>query len=260
VIEPSPPNSEGKLEIRVHRIRRAIYLRSLVFFLVSFAGLLVSMSILIWQWQNAITNFGPAALIRWITIPVWATLIFSVVTVISFIMLRRNRRSEIQVSNMGLTIQRGKSLETINWDSVALVRTKFERYGFLSISWAKESEIHIKTEDGIERKFNQTYERIDDLIEEIKQFVYPKLLEEYRLAFNRGEPLSFGPLVLTSDGILNGRRALRWKDLKSINFERGSLKLQPFEDSKGPQFSIPAYKVPNIDLCIQLINHLSPQT
>jgi hypothetical protein len=256
----SPTNSEGKLEFRVHRIRRAIFLRSVVFFLVSCGGMLASVSILIWQWRNAIINFGPAALWRWIAIPVWATLIFSAMTILSFILLRRNRQSEIQVSTMGLTIQRGKSLETINWDTVDHIRTKFERYGVLSITWANKSEIHIVTEDGIEHKFNQAYERIDDLIEEIKHFVYPRLLEEYRLAFNRGEPLSFGPLILTSDGILNGRQALRWKDLESINFERGSLKLQPFENSKSPQFSIPAYKVPNIDLCIQLINHLSPQT
>jgi hypothetical protein len=222
--------------------------------------MLVSLSILVWQWQKTISNFGPAALMRWIAIPFWATLFFSVLSIFSFVLLRRTRQRELQVSNMGLTIRRGKNLKSIAWDDIAHIHTVLERFGIFGISWGEKTEIHLVNSDGGEFKFNQSYERIDELIEEIKHFVYPRLLEQYRLAFNRGEPISFGPLILTSDGILNGRKALRWKDLKAIKMESGSLKLRPFENSDGPRFSIPAHKVPNIDLCIQLINHLSPQT
>lgn len=250
----------ASLKFRVHRIRRAVIIRSILLFVFSFAGFIFSIGILLWQWQQAMTNFGPAGLLRWIAIPLWTSLIFSVLTVITFIMLRRNGRREVQVSALGLTNQRGKVLETFEWDEVAHLHTNLERFGILGVSWGNKIEIHLVCKDGRELKLNQSFERIDQLIEEIKHFAYPRLFEDYRQAFNRGEPLSFGPLILTSEGILNGRKALRWKDLKSIKMESGSLKLHPFENSASPRFTVPAHKVPNIDLCIQLINHLSPQT
>jgi hypothetical protein len=259
-MEISNSHPEATLKFRVHRIRRTVYLRSLILFLLTLLGTFLSLGILIWQWQQTITNFGPAALLRWIAIPFWATVLFSLLTVISFTMLRRKRRRDLQVSNMGLTIQKGKVLESITWDEVVHVHTVLERFGILGITWGNKAEIQLMNSDGRKFKFNQSYERIDELIEEVKHFVYPRMFEKYRLAFNRGEPISFGPLILTSDGILNGRKALRWKDLKAIKMESGALKLRPFENSEGPRFSIPAHKVPNIDLCIQLINHLSPQT
>lgn len=244
----------------VHRIRGPVLLRAFVFFVLSVIGVVLSIAILIWRWQEAINYYGPAAVWRWISVPVWVSLFTLAMAISSFIILRRVRQNEVQLSNMGLTIQRGKRLETIAWDRVMTIRTSSERYGILGVSWGKKTEIHIVTKGGTKYKFNQSFERIVELIEQIKHFVYPRLLEEYRLAFNRGEPLTFGPLVLTSDGILNGRRALRWVDLGKVNLERGSLELQPLKKSRGPKFSLPAHKVPNIDLCIQLISHLSPQS
>ncbi len=248
------------MRFHVHRIRGPVLLRSSIFFGLSVIGMLLSIAILIWRWQEAIINYGPAAVWRWISAPVWVLLFTLVMVISSFILLRRVRRNEVQLSKMGLTIQRGKHLETIAWDRVMTIHTSSERYGILGVSWGKKTEIHIVTKGGTKYKFNQSFERIVELIEQIKHFVYPRLLEEYRLAFNRGEPLTFGPLVLTSDGILNGRRALRWRDLGKVNLEGGSLQLQPLEKSKGPKLSLPAHKVPNIDLCIQLISQLSPQS
>ncbi len=256
----TPPHAEGRKGFRVHRIRGAILMRALIFVIISFAGMLFSVGVLIWQWRNAMLNFGPAALWHWITLPLSATLIFALLALISFTLYRHVRQLEIQVSKLGMTFQRGKRLDSINWQDVKQIWTSFERYGVFTFSWANKTEIQVMTEAGKNYKFNQSYEGIDELIEEIKHFVYPNLLENYRLAFNRGEPLTFGPLVLTSDGILKGRKALRWKDLGEIDLDRGSLNLQPFESSKASRLSIQAHKVPNIDLCVQLINHLSPQT
>lgn len=256
----SPPFTDPPMKFHVHRIRGPVLLRAFIFFIVSVIGIVLSTAILIWRWQEAINYYGPAVVWRWISVPFWVSLFFLVMAISSSIILRRVRQNEVQLSNMGLTIQRGKRLETIAWERVMTIRTSSERYGIVGVSWGEKTEIHIVTKDGTKYTFNQSFDRIVELIEQIKHFVYPRLLEEYRLAFNRGEPLTFGPLVLTSDGILNGRKALRWKDLGKVNLEKGSLELQPLEKSDGPKLSLPAHKVPNIDLCIQLISHLSPQS
>jgi len=71
--------------------------------------------------------------------------------------------------------------------------------------------------------------------------------------------MKFGPIVLTSQGIINGRKALRWQDIGKIQLNRGRLDLHPIEGTQGARFSFPSHKIPNIDLCLQILYHFGPQ-
>lgn len=248
---------EDKSNVRLYRIRREVYARSVIFLLFSLGGALASTGVLIWQWRKAVLSFGPAALLRWISLPAWVTLIFFILVIISFISYKRTRHGEIQVSNSGLTIRKGKESETIDWEQIILIQTNMVRYGLFGLFWAKKTEIHIVTKDGSEHKFDQAFEDLDELIAVIKQAVYPRLVGEYLHAFNRGEPISFGPIVLTSDGLLYGRKAFRWRDMGTAKVEKGYLQLSSSDGRKDPQLSIPAHKIPNVEVCIEIISHLS---
>lgn len=257
---PSTLQQESGSDVRIHRIRKGVYTRSLLFLLLSLGGGLVSIGVLIWQWRKAILSFGPAALSRWITLPAGATLITLILVIFTFISYNRVRNGEIQVSSSGLKIIRGKRGKTIGWDDMIQIRTNVVRYGFLDLSWAKKTEIHLLTKDGGEHKIDQAFEDLDELIEVIKQTVYPRLMEEYLSAFNRGEPITFGQLVLTSDGLLYGRKALRWNVMGPARVEKGYLQISSIDGRKGSRFNIPAHKIPNIDLCIEIMSQLSPQS
>jgi hypothetical protein len=254
---PSTLQQEDKPDVRIHRIQRGVHTRSLLFLILSLSGALVSVGVLVWQWRKAILSFGPAALFRWISLPALATLVFLILVILAFISYNRTRHGEIQVSNAGLIINRGKKRETINWGQVIQIRTNIVRYGFLDMSWARKTEIHLVTEDASEHKIDQAFENLDELIEVIKKMVYPRLMGEYLSGFNRGEPISFGQLVLTSDGLLFRRKAMRWRDMGTAKVEKGYLQLNSLGGRKGPRLSIPAHKIPNVDLCVEIISQLS---
>lgn len=246
--------------LQVHHIRSRIRLRNVVFLIFSVLGFLITFAVGIWRWQFALQNYGPASIRNWITPVFWFLFPFMFLSIVAFLNLRRFRGVELQISSSGLVIQKIKILETINWHDVSRIRTSIVRYGLFGLSWGRKTELEIFTEDGQRYRFDQSIEGIDSLIMLTKRYVYPILFEKYRESFNQGEPLNFGPLILTSEGILNSRKALRWKDLGEIKLKEGSLHLKPFENIDGPSLSIAAHKIPNIDLCLQLIRHMARQS
>ena len=94
---------------------------------------------------------------------------------------------------------------------------------------------------------------MNGLAEFIKSQVYPGLLEEYRRKYNQGDPLSFGPLILTAKDVRREDQILQWENLGRVSLGRGMLSL---EATDGQGIRIPAHRVPNVEICTQLIEHL----
>jgi hypothetical protein len=72
--------------------------------------------------------------------------------------------------------------------------------------------------------------------------------------------VQFGPIILTPQGVINGRKALRWQDIGEIQLVKGRLELHPIKEMRRSKFSFPSHKIPNIDLCLQILQYFGPQT
>jgi hypothetical protein len=251
---------EPPFELQVHRIRAVVILRYLTLSVLAVVGILVSIAFGVLRWQHALRNYGPASLWRWVTPALFFLALSIIIVIASLVMLLRTRRIELQLSSAGLCIQNGKKIDILRWGDVTQLQTSFVRYGILGLEWGVKTDLLIITEDKKRYRFNRAYEEIDSLVESTKQFVYPILLDKYRQSFKLGEPLTFGPLILTSEGVLNGRKALRWKDIGKIQLKQGILQVQPHENVPSPKLAVPARKIPNIDVCLQFIHHLGTQT
>ncbi len=245
--------------LQIYRIRNAVLLRYLGLALLGFIGMLVLIIIGLWRWQFVMVNFGPAVLWRWINPILWGAIGFGLIMMAGLLLLLRNARQEIQLSPMGITWRKGHKLNVHHWNEIENIFFTSVHYGILNFTWANKTEVVLHLENGKQLKINQAFEDIITLVETLKHYVYPQMFEKFRIAFNRGEPMHFGPLTFTSQAILNGRKALRWQDIGKIELQRGVLQIQPIAESRGPQFLIPAHKIPNIDLCVQILNHFGPQ-
>ena len=178
------------------------------------------------------------------------------VTLVGLISFWRSRGLRVYLYDLGLVYQRGRQEETLRWDQIIQIHTAAVRYGLSSLVWGAQTTLELHTDDNRLIRLNHALTDLSSLAETIKRNVYPNLLEEYRRDLNQGNAINFGPLLLTLKGIQQGQLFIPWQDINQIILGRGLLLITPHGHDQGTKMRIPAKQVPNVDLCVQLIEHL----
>lgn len=206
----------------------------------------------------AYETFGPLAVDRWASPPGVVAGVSLITGVVLLLLARGRGRKVVRQYARGLVILSGRRGSALPWDEVREIHTHSVRYGLGRRPWGRLGELTLVARDGQKLRLDQSLNEYDELAEAVKRAVYPPLLEAYTRAFNHGESLPFGPLSLTAEGIRNGRKTLRWEDLSQARLERGWLEAVPLDRHHGPKMRFPARAIPNVDLCLQLIQELTP--
>lgn len=254
------PVSELGLQTGQHRLRRILRLVYPSFGLVGLLATLALWGLAAWRWIFAYSTYGPAIVWR-IAFPL---ILFSLVTLASGLtgVVATIRLGPLVVTTYerGLTVRRGRRGKLVRWSHIRHLRTSVVRYGFSGLSWGHRSSITLTLDGGQRFRFTSALADVDGLIATVKGNVYPRLLDEYTRAFNQGQALGFGPIVLSTQGIQQGRSRLDWTNLGRASLENGRLVLTPRSGAEGSKIRVEARRIPNVDLCLQFIQHLSKPT
>lgn len=255
---PHPtPVSEVGLQTGQHRLRRILRMMYPSMGLIGLLATLALWGLAAWRWFFAYSTYGPALVWR-VTFPL---ILFSLVTLASGLagVLATIRLGPLVVTTYerGLAVRRGRRGKLIRWGHIRHLRTSAVRYGFSGLSWGKRASLTLTLDNGERFRFTSALADIDGLIATVKGNVYPRLLEEYKRAFNQGQALGFGPLVLSMQGIQQGRSRLDWASLGRASLENGRLVLIPRAGAEGSKIRVEARRIPNVDLCLQFIQQLS---
>jgi hypothetical protein len=246
-------------KLQTYRIRNTILIRYLCLTLLGLVGMVVTIIIGVWRWWYVMTHFGPAVLWRWLHPILWIAIGLGVLGGTGLYLLLHTSQQEIQLSPMGITWKKRRKLSVFCWEDIEKIYITSVQYGILDFAWASKTEVLLQLQEKKRLKISQTFEDIEKLVDTIKHYIYPLMFEKFRKAFNQGEPVQFGPVVLTSQGVLNGQKAFRWQDIGKIELQKGRLELHAIEETGASKFSFPAHKIPNIDLCLQILHHFGSQ-
>ena len=205
----------------------------------------------------AYQTYGPLAVERWASPAATAAVALALIGLGFLLVGRRRARMMVRQHARGLVVERGRRGSSIPWDEIKHVHTSSVRYGPTGLPWGRQDELVLVTRDGRRYRLNQALTDFDELVAAVKQGAYPTLLDAYTRAFNHGQSLPFGPLEIRAEGIHNGRKTLRWSDVGEARLEQGWLVVGPADRRAGPHLRYPARAVPNVDLCLQLIQELT---
>ena len=209
-----------------------------------------------YRWYFAYSHYGPAVVWRWAS-PAWAAAagLFGLGGILALRAARIARR-RLDLYSGGLVWREGRRAIALAWADVVHIFTVGVRYGILGFVWGNRLRVTLVPTRGPRLHFSEDLAAADSLLGAIKHSVYPRLLAEARQAFNAGTPLAFGPLVLLRSGIQRGRRHVPWSGVRSAVLDSGRLQLQIADGDATSCLVIPASRIPNADLCLQLIQNL----
>lgn len=223
---------------------------------IALAACLISLGFGVWRWYFALTNFGPAVVWRWSWTALLTGVLLGLAALLAAVLAWRQRWPEVYAFRRGLSIHAGQGVARIPWDEIETIYSRSIRYGLPSMAWTGHATVTMHLRDGRRLKLSNVLADYELLIETIKSHIYPGLLARYVHAFNQGQSIAFGPLSLTQQGIQNGRQVLPWNEVQHASLREGKLIVEPDESSRGRRIRLPADKIPNVDLCVQLLQQL----
>jgi len=251
------PASELGLQTGEHRLRRILRLAYPSLGLTGLLATLALWALAAWRWGFAYSTYGPAIVWRVAFPLVVLSLVTLAIGLAGVLATVRLGPLVVNTFERGLVVRRGRRGKLIRWGHIRHLRTSAVRYGFSGLSWGRRASITLILDSGEKFRLTTAMDDINGLIAAVKSNVYPRLLDEYSRQFNQGHALSFGPLILSSQGIQQGRSQLAWADLGRASLENGRLVLTPGSGSTGSKIRVEARRIPNVDLCLQFILHLS---
>jgi hypothetical protein len=257
--DPEPWGNLGQ-PLESFPLRPGLRGRNLAVLLLGVAGFLLAAALAAYRWWSAIHNYGPALAGRWISPPVWVAGLMALVAMLGAGLHLAQRRIRAVLCEGGLLLSKPGKVSALHWEEILHIHTRSVEYGALGISWGKHTQVSLITRSGKRISLDDKISDLGRLVASIKERVYPSLMQHYRLAFNRGEVLDFGPLVLTQGGVVLGNQTLAWDHVGQVTLSDGKLRLLPLDRERKEAISIAAHRVPNVDLCAQLIRLLGAHT
>jgi len=218
--------------------------------IVTTGSALAALGFSLWAWYFAMSTYGPAAIRRW-TFP-WlvAAPVLGIVGLTCLVRIWRLTRLWVETLPNGIRVHRGRKIDLIVWADVREIRT-----------WPAHqpgptfAALEIRRNGGRRLRLTRSLADLEGLVQDVKRGAYPLLQECYRAKFNRGEELGFGRLRLTLDGVQAGRKTIQWGHVQVVDVKGGQLSITSDEPAAA-RLRVAAARVPNVDLCVQIIRLL----
>ncbi len=252
-LDPGPPLAV--YVVRKERLRQRALLIG-----VSVLACLVALGLAVYRWNFAYTYFGPAVVWRFAQPFLTAALMFAGFAGLQVFLRRAEARHQVSTHPRGMLLRGGKRVIFIPWGSIEDIRFTIIRYGLPGWFWGDRSVLKLRTNDGARHRLTGALSDLHALIKQVKDMVFPRLMNAYRYNLSQGRPLEFGPISLEPDGLQLGRQRIAWDQIIQAEIIAGSLKVRYRENERVKTRRFAVGRIPNADLCRQLLEQIEVST
>jgi hypothetical protein len=246
----------GPIE-RVHRIRRGRRRALLIAAVALGLAAVVGLTFAAYRAFVAYTEYGPLLIGRWIGPPVVVALASALAGIWMGRRAWRTWNLRVRLHQNGVAVVRGRRGRALAWPDIRSLWSRVERTG---LSGSHRMRLDVEADDGRRIILDDNLEDFESLAQSIKGHVYPRLLAAYTQHFNARQTIAFGPLRLGPEDRERAALALVGKEVRGAQLAGGRLKIQTTRPGKQAAVSIPAHRIPNVELCAQLIQEIGQST
>jgi len=234
-------------------------------FLPGAAAILAPLAYGLWRADTAYRQYGSTAAETWSRPWFYLAGLGTIVFLLLLALRRWQSRKFVTLHPNGLAIfQPLGRVKRLFWKELAGVTVCNERENFLGVPWRLRFTASLIPHTGKLVRLDPVIQNQPELVEKIKENLYPERMAEMQAGFQDGRWLNFGPLEIHLNGLrladvhskdLNGpetgREPLPWRRVERLEVKTGFLVV---ELDTGKQHSVPISQIPNFELLIQLID------
>ncbi|MBL8153235.1 MAG: hypothetical protein JNM70_03550 [Anaerolineae bacterium] len=164
---------------------------------------------------------------------------------------------QIVLFERGFSFREGAETVSFDYAEIASIRQQGEQLAYFGgLIRHRRFRFTLTTIRGEIIELTNLYERVDQLVEQIEQRVYPRLGGQIMAAFAREERVPFSDsLSLSRDGLHHRGKALAWEDLAGYAVQNGNLVLRASDGTDW--LSLPLAEIDNLPLLVDLLRRRS---
>ncbi len=251
----SPARTHGDI-LSQHKLNPAVERRAQIMFALSLVVMLAAILWSVYRWYFAFARFGPAVVWRWSGPAIGIALLALLLALYSGLFLLRNRQRVAYTTSVGLWQINGSRQSLVPWHDISSIQSSIDRLAWTRSDRDPHLRITLRTSNDELIRLPASLTELDKAQEIIKKNIYPIAMNRYREMMKAGQPLEFGPLQLTQSGIAYRNKVEQWQSFGDVQIEGGRLKIEFQGPDSARTISIPVHKIPNIDLCVQLLRNI----
>jgi hypothetical protein len=239
-----------------HQLKPGVERRVSALLLVSLLVMIAAFLWSVYRWYFAFARFGPAVVWRWSGPAIGLALLALLLAIYSGLFLIRNRKLSVYTTPHALWLINGGNRRALPWSDIQSIRSSATRYLWSKSTGEPHVRIWLNTSADEVVKLPSFLTELANGQHTIKEKIYPLAMDRYRKMMKSGQALEFGPIQLTQHGVAYRGSVEPWQNFREVHLEDGRLAIE-FQGSKSNRMiSIPAWRVPNVDLCVQLLRNI----
>ncbi|RPI22413.1 MAG: hypothetical protein EHM70_23835 [Chloroflexota bacterium] len=243
--------------VEVYPVTRKSKWGSAIAALVFLGGAGVAFLFGIWYTYDVYQQNGPAMIVNALIGPLVFAVIFFIIGLVGLWSLYVNWRKSVVIYQNGFAYSDHKGVKAWRWDEFQSIRAAVTKHYTNGIYTGTTHVYTLDKQDGERIVINDSISKVEEVAGKIREAIFPQMYQRYSAAYNSGQPVAFGPVILSrADGIQSGKKSYPWAEVSAVKIERGYIQVAKKGGGWFSGTSIPAASVPNVEIMLSIIDQI----
>jgi hypothetical protein len=230
---------------------------SLVIFLLLLAGALLVFLFGLYNTYVAVQQHGPAMIDDKMTGPLGLAFVLFSFALLAGWGAYSNWNKGVVVSERGFAYKDRKGIQIWRWEDVVSMTSAITRHYHNGIYTGTTHVYTLHNRKNRRLVLSDTLSKVEDLAKDIDESIFPLLYRRAADGFNAGQAITFGPVTISTAGIVIGKKTYTWPDVKEVSIHKGILKISRKEGGWFSGASATASNIPNLRVLLSLIDQVT---
>ncbi len=226
----------------------------LVFF---FGGILLGLLGVFYAYSQA-QRYGPAVFMN----NLWAPLLFAGISILLGVFglwsAYANWNKAVVLYNEGFAYNDRKGLQIWRWTDVAQLFVSITRHYTNGIYTGTTYVYTVQKADGTKLSFDNKYGKneIPQLGQALQEVTHLIQYNRAAEAYNAGQLVVFGPVAISKEGMMVGKKTYPWAEIAKVSLNNGMLSIAKKGGGWFSGASAPVSSIPNLSALLAMIDQV----
>jgi hypothetical protein len=160
----------------------------------------------------------------------------------------------VTIHENGISFRQWGRRREWRWAEIRSIQAQIVRYtyyGFIPAGTLRNYWLY--NHNGEILPLTQVYNRVQDLIADVRNAVLPLLLNRATSDYYAGRPVEFGPIQVHQQGIAFSGKVYQWDEVEAVSVNDGRVQISKKGGGWFSGASVDASMVPNLEVLIALL-------